>query len=122
MIEYTASQLIRLLLFAFLLAAGQILFKKVSLATSPLDEWRSVIALGLNLWFILAVSIYMFTTLLWISVLREMPLSRAYPFMAIGFILVPVAGHLFFAEALDARYFVGVILIIVGIFLTGRPV
>ena len=121
MIEYTPSQLIRLLLFAFLIAAGQILFKKVSLATAPLDGWRSVIALGLNFWFILAVSIYMFTALLWVRVLREMPLSRAYPFIAIGFISVPVAGHLFFAEALGARYFMGVILIIIGVYLTGRP-
>lgn len=121
MIEYTGTQLIRLLLFAFLIAVGQILFKKVSLATSPLDGWHSVIALGLNFWFILAIGIYLITALLWISVLREIPLSRAYPFMAIGFILVPVAGYLFFAEALDARYFIGVILIIIGVYFTGPP-
>ena len=121
MIEYTATQLIRLLLFAFLIAVGQVLFKKVSLTTTQLDGWRSIITLGLNFWFILAIGIYLITALLWISVVREIPLSRAYPFMAIGFILVPVAGHLFFAEALDARYFIGVILIIIGVYFTGPP-
>ncbi len=86
-----------------------------------MDGWRSVIALGLNFWFILAIGIYLITALLWISVLREIPMSRAYPFMAIGFILVPVAGHLLFSEALGAKYFMGVILIIIGVYLTGRP-
>ena len=116
-IEYTAAQLIRLTLFALLIAVGQVLFKKASLETAPFDGWRSIITLGLNFWFILAICIYMSTTLLWVSVLREMPLSRAYPFTVIGFILVPVAGHLLFAEVLNARYFLGAFLIIIGVYL-----
>lgn len=120
MIQYTAPQLIKLLSFAFLMAAGQILFKRVSMDMLPAEGWRSFLALGTNLWFILAISIYIFATLLWIGVLREMPLSRAYPFIAIGFVLVPLAGHLFFAEALDTRYFIGVGLIIAGIAMTVR--
>jgi multidrug transporter EmrE-like cation transporter len=40
----------------------------------------------------------------------------------LGFVLVPLAGRQFFGEALDGRYLVGVILILIGILLTIRRV
>ena len=102
------------------MAAGQILFKKVSQQIPPLDGWRALISLASNGWFIAAVSLYLLATVLWIGILREIPLSRAYPFIALGFVLVPLAGNLFFSESLDSRYFLGVAFIIVGIVLTTR--
>jgi multidrug transporter EmrE-like cation transporter len=117
-IDYTTTQLARLLSFALFMAAGQVLFKKVSLMIPSLDSWRAIISLGSNVWFLLAISLYMLATFLWIDILREIPLSRAYPFIAIGFVLVPLAGYFFFAEPLNARYFAGVALIVTGIYLT----
>ena len=118
MIDYTTAQLVRLLSFALFMATGQVLFKKVSLMIPPLDGWRSLVILGSNIWFLLAIALYMFATFLWIDILRAIPLSKAYPFIAIGFVLVPLAGYLFFAEPLNAKYFAGVALIIAGIYLT----
>ena len=116
--DYTTAQLMRLLSFALFMAAGQVLFKKVSLMIPSLDSWRAIITLGSNVWFLLAIGLYMLATFLWIDILRELPLSRAYPFIAIGFVLVPLAGHLFFSEPLNVRYFAGVALIVTGIYLT----
>ena len=118
MIDYTTAQLTRLLSFALFMAAGQVLFKKVSLMIPSLDSWRAIVSLGSNVWFLVAISLYMLATFLWIDILREIPLSKAYPFIAIGFVLVPLAGYIFFAEPLNARYFAGVALIVAGIYLT----
>jgi len=122
MLDIAPAQFLRLLAFSLLMAAGQVLFKRVSLDTPPLTDWRTLVALGTNAWFVAAITLYIVATVIWIGVLREVPLSRAYPFIALGFVLVPLAGRQFFGEALDGRYLVGVILILIGILLTIRRV
>lgn len=122
MIDYAPAQFVKLLTFSLLMAAGQVLFKRVSLDTPPLADWRAFVELGTNAWFIAAITLYVIATVIWIGVLRELPLSRAYPFIALGFVLVPLAGRQFFGEPLDGRYILGVILILLGILLTIRRV
>ncbi len=122
MFDYAPAQFLKLLSFSVFMATGQVLFKRVSLQMPPLADWRAIVTLGLNGWFIAAVILYIVATVLWIGVLRELPLSRAYPFVALGFILVPLAGRVFFGDILDLRYFVGVGLILAGILLTIRRV
>jgi drug/metabolite transporter (DMT)-like permease len=63
-------------------------------------------------------ALYAVSSLMWVWLLQYMPLSRAYPYIAIAFVLVPIAGWWAFDEPLDARYCMGVLLIIGGILLT----
>lgn len=51
----------------------------------------------------------------WIAALREMPLSRAYPFMGISFILVAWLSSIFFGELLSPAKLLGTFLVIVGL-------
>ena len=99
------------------IAAGQILFKHVARALSTSAQlWDpSVLAP-----FAGALAIYGIATISWIWVLQFVPLNRAYPFMALSFVLVPAASRLFFAEAFGATYVVGVGLICVGVIFAGR--
>lgn len=122
MLDYAPAQFLKLLSFSLFMAIGQVLFKQVSMQSPPLADWRAIVSLGLNGWFVAAILLYGAATVLWISVLRELPLSRAYPFIALGFVLVPIAGRIFFDEVLDLRYFAGVVLIMAGILLTIRRV
>jgi drug/metabolite transporter (DMT)-like permease len=103
------------------MAAGQVFFKKTSITMAPLVDARSVLELCTNVWFVTAIMLYAAATILWVIILRDMPLSKAYPFIAVGFIIVPVMGYWFFSETLSFQYFLGVILILSGIFLTSRP-
>ena len=50
-----------------------------------------------------AVALYAAATLLWVRILTTVPLSRAYPFVALAFVLVPAAGYLFFHEAISCE-------------------
>jgi undecaprenyl phosphate-alpha-L-ara4N flippase subunit ArnE len=103
-----------LVLFAAMLACGQILFKKAAIEAGNGPAWSGLV----NIWTLIALIIYAFGTVLWLAILRTTPLSVAYPFTALGFVLVPLGARLMFGETLDTRYMAGVGLILIGIMLT----
>ena len=105
-----------LLAFSLLMATGQILFKKSALA---IGEGQLIPGI-FNVWSFWAVAIYVAATVLWIAILRTTPLSTAYPFVALGFVVVPIASRYLFNEQLTTLYLVGAALIICGIVLTSR--
>ena len=100
-----------LVLFAALLALGQVLFKKAALAGAAQDfPWAFC-----NVWMGLAIVLYGAATLLWTWILRTTPLSAAYPFAGLAFVIVPLLGALFFGEEIGLRVLLGAALIMAGI-------
>ena len=100
--------------FAVLLATGQILFKKAALlGVGRALPWGLV-----NGWLVAALVVYGGATLLWVWILRTTPLSIAYPFAALGFVIVPLVARFLFGEVLDLRYALGVAMIVFGVLLT----
>ena len=53
--------------------------------------------------------------MLWAWLMTFVPLAYAYPFVALGFVIVPLAGVYLFDEPLSWRYAVGAALIVTGI-------
>lgn len=95
------------------LAAGQILFKLVSGRTQALMDILSNKETFLI--FAAAAALYGMSTLAWIVALRSIPLSQAYLFMALGFVIVPVAAHFVFGEPLSLQLLFGAALVCAGI-------
>ena len=95
------------------MATGQILFKLASGRGSLMEIFLSPV-------FWVAIVLYGVVTLLWVLLLREIDLSRAYPILAGTYVLVPIASMLLLGEKLEWSYGLGVALIIVGIVLTVR--
>lgn len=120
MIQVAAVGWIKLLVFQLILSGGQVLFKQVANATHGESGARWLLALAAHPLMWLAVMLYGGATLLWVNILQTLPLSRAYPVMALAFLLVPLAGVVFFGERLDAKYLLGVALIMGGIVLVSR--
>jgi multidrug transporter EmrE-like cation transporter len=56
---------------------------------------------------------------LWLFVLSRVPLSSAYPFVAMGIFVTVLAGSIVFAEPISAMKALGVSLIMGGILLVG---
>ena len=54
-----------------------------------------------------------------IGVLQQVPLSRAYAFTALSFVIVPVASIVLFGEPATARLGFGLVLVIAGLVLIG---
>lgn len=102
--------------FAVLMSTGQMLFKVVA----DSGQGKPMPQALLNGWLIAALTLYGGATLLWVYILRITPISVAYPFAAMSFVLVPVGAWVFFGEALSWRYGLGMLLIIGGILLTTR--
>lgn len=70
--------------------------------------------------FGLALFIYGIATLLWISLLRYVPLNKAYVFMALSFVLVPIASYYIFSEQITVGYWIGVALIVSGVIVAAK--
>ena len=99
---------------AVAVATGQVLMK---VASSSWNE-HGMLAIRTLSWLFLAFSVYGVSSLVWIYVLRNVPLSQAYPFMSITFLLVPIASALFFSEKFDWLNVGSSVLIMAGISLS----
>ncbi|ARP92242.1 4-amino-4-deoxy-L-arabinose-phospho-UDP flippase [Bordetella genomosp. 9] len=99
------------------IAAGQVLFK---MCATSLQRTGSFFALETMTTLFFALALYGVTTIAWIWVLQKIDLGRVYPFMALAFVLVPIASHFIFGEQFKAQYFFGVALIMGGIVLAVR--
>ncbi|MFZ5900874.1 EamA family transporter [Desulforudis sp. 1088] len=64
--------------------------------------------------------LYGLSALVWLKVLSKMPLSVAYPLLALNFILVPLASSRFLGEPFTAAKLLGAILIVTGIGVAAR--
>lgn len=102
-----------LILTPVLIAVGQVLFKATS--TSLVNDDRAFHTVLFNPLFILALAIYGTATLIWIYVLKHVPLSQAYAFMALSFVAVPMLGYLFLGEEPGLRLVLGTGLIVTGL-------
>jgi|TARA_R110002124_G_scaffold53369_10_gene153096 undecaprenyl phosphate-alpha-L-ara4N flippase subunit ArnE len=110
-------QVAQLVGFAFLLACGQILFKRVAIDIAG-DQLTSIFGQILHnpmAW--LAMCLYGVATGLWIIILREVPLSVAYLFSALGFVIVPAAAHFIYGEPISAKYLIGAAGVIASLYL-----
>ena len=97
-----------------MIAAGQVLFKGAAQALGTAGTLHNARVLGLTA---VALVIYGAATVLWIVLLRDSALSRLYPYMALSFVLVAVAGRLIYAEPLAPAHLFGLGLIVAGIVL-----
>jgi drug/metabolite transporter (DMT)-like permease len=112
----TASQIILLVIYAGGMSAGQILFKMAALRSGAAGGNHLLGLIG-NPYFLAAAILYAGYALLWVWILTFVPLSRAYPFVALAFAITPLFGGLLFGEAITMRLVSGLLLILGGLLL-----
>jgi undecaprenyl phosphate-alpha-L-ara4N flippase subunit ArnE len=117
---WSLRQLLELLAFPVAIALGQIFFKRAAtqVGSGSGGEWLLALARVPTMWW--AIFLYAASTLLWVRILTTMPLSRAYPFVALAFVLVPAAGYAFFKEPVSHGQMLGIALIIAGVVVAAR--
>lgn len=67
----------------------------------------------------LAIAGYLATFFVWMAILRDMPLSRAFPMTGLVYITVPLLAWSAFGERIDLPRAGGIALIIAGVVLLG---
>ena len=102
-------------------ALAQIMLKlgmgKVTIDSITLEN---LLRLFLNPFIIAGLILYVTAMLIWLYVLKNVEVSYAYPFTALGFIVVMAISYFFLAEQVTLLRVAGIILIIGGIFLISK--
>ena len=100
-----------------LLASAQV-FLKLSMVKMEAFSWtwhyfRSLLT---NWQFAFTGLLFGSSTLLWFYILRHYPFSLAYPFTGFSYVLGMFAAMLVFHESIPATRWIGVALIVAGVF------
>lgn len=91
-------------------AIGQVFFKLGANGRNGLLEF-------VNPWILAGLAAYGLSTMLWIFSLSRAPLTVVYPFTALTFVIVYLAGVLVLGEAASARSITGICVVLVGLYL-----
>lgn len=116
-------ELILFILFSVFLSAGsQVLLKSgmsapaIQTALGDADgPLRIATAIASSPAILLGLTCFGLSAIVWLFVLSKIPLSTAYPFVALGIALTVAAGRLLFDEPITTAKLFGVILIVVGV-------
>ncbi len=102
------------LLFSLSLSIGQLLFKLAAddIKLKIAEGWLTAIISG---WLFAAILLYAVSTVLWVAILTQVNLSKAYPFALLGAALVPLISHYFLNEQLTFKYVIGMVLVLLGV-------
>src|SRR3546814_10668309 len=93
-------------------------FKQKTAYDMRISDWSSDVCSSDLI--ILGLGLYGIGALLWLFVLGRAPLSLAYPFVGIGFILTMLAGAFWLNESISVARAAGTLLIAVGCVLVAR--
>ena len=108
-----------LVIYSLGMACGQILFKFASQSVQR-DVSTSPLLAYVNVYFIAGIALYFSLTILWVWLLKFVPLSTAYPFVALAFIFTPVLSLIFFGEKVSIGYFLGLAFIACGVIIIAK--
>jgi drug/metabolite transporter (DMT)-like permease len=94
------------------LSAGQVLFKLAGRSMVGADSFIQGL---LSPYFFASLLLYGIITIVWIWQLSMIDLSRAYPVIALTFVIVPLLSSVLLGETTGTWYWAGLACIIVGI-------
>ncbi|RMN71600.1 putative 4-amino-4-deoxy-L-arabinose-phosphoundecaprenol flippase subunit ArnE [Pseudomonas syringae] len=88
------------------------------------QDWRGAfpgafVALR-STWLWLALACLGSGLLVWLLVLQRLDVGIAYPMLGVNFVLITLAGRYVFDEPVDAQHWLGIALILVGVFQLGH--
>lgn len=124
MMQRIAAQSSRLWLIAlFVLAdtAVQIAFKLAGEKAGNAEfdlQWVATAAAAPIFW--VAIGLYFTVFVLWMMILQQTDLSRAFPLTALTYVTVPAAGLLLFHESVSLERTLGIALVLVGVALVSQ--
>jgi undecaprenyl phosphate-alpha-L-ara4N flippase subunit ArnE len=108
-----------LLMIVVLLGTTANLSLKYGFYISSLTKEASTSILNLlfSRYFMIWFICYTFMTLLWLYVLRTIPLSQAFPVLGLMYALIPIASHYLLKEQVIFSQWLGISIIITGVVL-----
>ncbi|MEH2307982.1 EamA family transporter [Nostoc sp.] len=87
------------------------------ISSSTKGSSTSILNLLLSRYFWIWFICYTFMTVLWLYVLRTIPLSQAFPVLGLMYALIPIASHYLLKERVAFSQWLGISIIIAGVVL-----
>ncbi|WP_439503603.1 EamA family transporter [Methylophaga sp.] len=86
------------------------------------ETWISIETAGLvlNRFVILGLFCYGMSMVFWLYVLTKVEVSRAYPFVGLGFVGTMLFAHFLLHEPITIQKLIGTMLVVSGVFLLAR--
>jgi drug/metabolite transporter (DMT)-like permease len=106
-----------LILVAAGISVGQLLFKIAANKLTGESIFDIATRMFIDPYVLSALLIYLLITIIWMWILTEVPLSKAYPFVVLSYIFTPFLAAIFLYESITASYVIGVCLICSGLFI-----
>lgn len=101
--------------------SGQLLLKRAAMVGSAdVDAVSSATKSFLSPYFIGGAGSLGFSSLVWVTVLKKLPLTIVHPLTGVVFILVPVASYFLWDEPLPPLRLIGILVIMAGVYLVAR--
>ena len=113
------KNLLLILINVFLNSVAQILMRhgmlkigKIELNNNFIYEIPKMLS---SIWVWSSLVCYGVSAIIWMVVLSRVEVSFSYPFVALGFVIVALAGHFLFQEQITLPRIIGIALICIGI-------
>jgi multidrug transporter EmrE-like cation transporter len=98
-------------------ATGQLMLKRAAIAGETAAKAYEVFFSG---WFFGGGAALGISMVLWLQVLRRVPLTVAHPLTGAVYLIVPIASYVLWREPLTTLRLVGIGIIVIGIALVAR--
>lgn len=92
---------------------------EITLAESKNNTLQVILSIISNPWILIATPLYAGGFILWLIILSKFKLSFAYPFLALSFIMVPLASSLILGEYVSILRWTGSFVVFSGIVIIG---
>lgn len=106
-----------------LAVAGQLLMKKgmMVFGTFPATQLLfKIIPMFMNPYVFFGFACFGLSSLFWLVVLSRLELSLVYPMVSVAYVLVAIISWLFFKENVTLVRWLGILVIICGVYLISR--
>ncbi|MDM5231761.1 hypothetical protein [Lysinibacillus pakistanensis] len=102
-----------------LLVIGQTMWK-IGAGKIEISGFKTIINVILSPWIIGGGVLYVIATAIWLYLLSKLPLSLIYPLQSVAYIIALFVALLVFKEAIPITRWVGVAVILFGVYLVAK--
>lgn len=122
-LRWLGNPWLQIALNALIVTASELFLKLGARETAHLaDGWAWTGISGLNSsWTWLGIVFVILSLVSWLYVLKQVPLSIAFPLSNVVHVLVPLSCWLFLGETISPRRWFGIALVLVGLVIVAKP-
>jgi drug/metabolite transporter (DMT)-like permease len=108
---------------ALVVTASELFLKMGARQTANLNQslaWTGITGLA-SVWTWLGIIGVILSLVSWLNILRQIPLSIAFPLSNVVHVLVPLTSWILLSESISPRRWLGISLVLVGLVIVAKP-